>query len=125
MTDNNLYMLLEYAPGGSLDQHIEWGRGLMRGGVASARFYTACALLGLEHMHARGIAHRDVKPANMLLDGEGYVKLCDFGLSKFLSLGERTATIVGTPAYQSPEQVCMCVYVCAGLCVYVYACVCA
>ena len=104
-SENNLYMLLEYAPAGSLDQHIEWGRGLVRGGVASARFYTACALLGLEHMHARGITHRDVKPGNFLIDGEGYVKLCDYGLSKFLPLGSRTSTFLGTLAYIPPEMI--------------------
>ena len=50
-TKQNLYMLLEFAPGLSVDQQIEWGRGLRVGGIPTIRFYTACALLAIEHMH--------------------------------------------------------------------------
>ena len=53
-SDTNLYMLLEYAPSLSVDQHIEAGRGLRRGGVPMVRFYTACVLAGLQHMHKVG-----------------------------------------------------------------------
>ena len=49
--------------------------------------------------------HRDIKPANILIDYQGYAKLCDYGLSKFLPFGERTSTLLGTMAYLSPEQV--------------------
>ena len=54
-------MLLQYEPALSVDLRIEWGRGLVAGGVPLVRFYAACALLAIEHMHRKGVVHRDVK----------------------------------------------------------------
>jgi len=109
----------EYVPGGSLRKWIEDGR-LYRGD-ASARVLDLAiqTARGLEHAHASGLVHQDVKPANVLLDDDGTAKVTDFGLAKARAVGgARPATepssaadvsvLVSagglTPAYASPEQ---------------------
>lgn len=61
----------------------------------------------LEYAHARGIVHRDVKPDNIYVLPDGRVKLMDFGVAHILSEGAltQTGTVVGSPAYMSPEQI--------------------
>ena len=61
----------------------------------------------LTYAHARGVLHRDVKPSNILIDGEGHVYLTDFGLARIAQSGESTASqdmMIGSPHYLSPEQ---------------------
>lgn len=61
----------------------------------------------LGYAHRRGVIHRDLKPSNILLDGEGNAYLADFGLAKMLGGSSQltvTGSIIGTPAYMSPEQ---------------------
>ena len=77
-----------------------------------AEFYRTAARLmvqastALDHAHSFGVIHRDVKPANLLIDGRGNLWVTDFGLAQIMADGQLTHTgdLVGTLAYMSPEQ---------------------
>jgi serine/threonine protein kinase len=61
--------------------------------------------LGLEALHQKNVCYNDLKPENLLVFEDGYVKLSDFGLSMHLQPREKFFSVVGTPAYFSPEMV--------------------
>jgi len=100
-TETHLNFLMDPCMGGDLCTLYE--RDELYYSARHARFYVACALLGLEHLHERWIVNRDLKPENILLDANGYCKLADFGLAKFL-VGH-TYTLCGTPDYMAPEVI--------------------
>ena len=97
------YLVLEYLEGGSLFDMIARGRKLSPGQAARIG---AQAAEGLAYAHARGIVHRDVKPANILFDEEGRVRVADFGVARALASASTTdpGTMLGTARYASPEQ---------------------
>eukprot|EP00930_Biecheleria_cincta_P098601 TRINITY_DN9025_c0_g1_i1.p1 TRINITY_DN9025_c0_g1~~TRINITY_DN9025_c0_g1_i1.p1 ORF type:complete len:870 (+),score=190.08 TRINITY_DN9025_c0_g1_i1:66-2675(+) len=97
----HLYFLLEAASGGEL--FTIYQRNSFHGKDQYARFYVACVLRAFQHLHQRNIVYRDLKPENLLLDANGYCKVTDFGLAKFV-IGH-TYTTCGTPDYFAPEMV--------------------
>src|SRR5919201_176152 len=102
--DGRPFMVLEYLPGGTLEQRLSTGRPLADD--ETWKVATGIAA-GLAHAHSRGVVHRDLKPANVLFDEEGRPKIADFGIAR-MTAGEGTlteaGTLLGTAAYISPEQ---------------------
>ena len=97
------YIAMEYVEGISLKELISDHRPLP---VDIAVIILRAALSGLDYAHSKGVFHRDMKPANILIASEGIVKIADFGLALISDYPAITAQdgIVGTPAYMSPEQ---------------------
>mmetsp|Transcript_6549 Transcript_6549/g.7981 ORF Transcript_6549/g.7981 Transcript_6549/m.7981 type:complete len:654 (-) Transcript_6549:164-2125(-) len=97
----NIYLLLELCDGGDLYQLMRTQPGC-RMDEKNSRFYAACVATGLEAMHKRTIVYRDLKPENLILAQNGFVKIADFGLAKKTL---RTFTVCGTPDYMAPETI--------------------
>ena len=100
-TPENLYMILDYCPGGDLNFHII--QNLFE--EDEARFYIAELILGIEHLHELDIIYRDLKPENILISQDNHIKLADFGLAKEgVSDQQISKSFVGSPAYLTPEM---------------------
>ncbi|MBI4328683.1 MAG: serine/threonine protein kinase [Chloroflexi bacterium] len=95
------YEVMEWVEGRDLESVLR-----ERGPLSPAEAVGICreVLRGLEAVHRAGIVHRDVKPANILLDGSGHAKLCDFGVAGLVERGAQEALARGTPLYMAPEQ---------------------
>jgi serine/threonine protein kinase/DNA-binding beta-propeller fold protein YncE len=106
-----LVFAMEYVEGETLAQFVHTHGRLP---VANACYYAQQVALGLQHAFEKGLAHRDIKPQNLILAREGkkhVVKILDFGLAKWRSAGESQPTeltgagaMMGTPDYMAPEQ---------------------
>ena len=69
------------------------------------KFYISELILAVEDMHKIHYIHRDIKPDNILIDGNGHLKLTDFGFCAEVNADEKRCTVVGTPYWMSPELV--------------------
>lgn len=94
------YLLLEPCIGGELYSLIREAGALQ---PPHARFYAAAAALALQRVHQCSHVFRDLKPENLMLDAQGYPRLCDFGLAKRLDGEARAYSSVGTLEYMAPE----------------------
>lgn len=105
-----LNIFLEYAAGGSIKDRIrKYGviiDDILKSYNKYYYSYVKQLLLGLEYLHRNGIAHRDIKGANLLLSYDGTVKLSDFGSSKrFMSNKTTKSKLQGTPLWMAPEVI--------------------
>lgn len=97
------FIVMEYVPNGSLEDVLR------REGAqppALVLRWLEEASTALDRAHRRGVVHRDVKPANLLLDDRGHVQVADFGVASAAGLESltETGTVLGTAGYLAPEQ---------------------
>ena len=104
VTDRLQYIVMEYVDGITLKEYLK-----QRGGALTWKetVYFATQVLGaLQHAHAKGIIHRDVKPQNIMLLADGSIKMMDFGIARFSRAQSQTVSdkAIGSVHYISPEQ---------------------
>ncbi|XP_047503633.1 serine/threonine-protein kinase S6KL isoform X2 [Pieris napi] len=95
-TKKRLYIVSEYIPGGELLVLLDKWRKVPEDIV---KVFVAEIAFAIDFLHNAGIIYRDLKPENILLDSDYHIRLIDFGLSKWLSIGSRTTTLCGTLKY--------------------------
>ncbi|KAH9627872.1 hypothetical protein HF086_015316 [Spodoptera exigua] len=97
-TKKRLYIVSEYIPGGELlallDKYGKLPEELVK-------IFVAEIAIAIDFLHNAGVIYRDLKPENILLDSDCHIRLIDFGLSKWLSIGSRTTTLCGTLKYMA------------------------
>ncbi|KAM9856544.1 maternal embryonic leucine zipper kinase [Aulostomus maculatus] len=103
-TSTQIFMVLEYCPGGELFDYIIAKDRLSEG---ETRVFFRQIVSAMAYVHSQGYAHRDLKPENLLIDGDHNLKLIDFGLCAKPKggLGYELMTCCGSPAYAAPELI--------------------
>ena len=99
-TTSKLYLILDFINGGHLFFQL-YQMGTF--GSELTKFYISEIVLAIGHLHGLSIMHRDLKPENILLDGDGHVKITDFGLAKKIVEDKRANSLAGSIDYMAPE----------------------
>ncbi len=101
-TEERIYFVMPFVRGGELFQHLRQEKFFKEDKV---RFYAASIGLALDYLHSKGIIYRDIKPENILIGEDGYLKLIDFGMAKIVQNDEKATSFCGTPEYLAPEVI--------------------
>ena len=101
-SDTRLYFVMPFVQGGELYKIFQSKK---RFDEATVRFYAAQIVLAVGELHKKGIAHRDLKLENILVDDTGYLKIIDYGLAKIIQNNELAMSYCGTPEYLAPEMI--------------------
>lgn len=103
VNEKSIFMLMDKVLGGELFTYLQMRNAPLP--EAHGKFYAACVVSAFEYLHDRNIIYRDLKPENLLISTNGYLKVTDFSFAKKLQKGQKTFTLCGTPQYLAPEQV--------------------
>ena len=96
----HFHIFMEMVSGGELFHYI---RDKNKLNWAQSAFFSGQIVLMFEYLHSKCVIYRDLKPENLLISPDGYLKLTDFGFAKILPPGHKTYTLCGTPEYIAPE----------------------
>ena len=100
-TTSEFMIFMEYVPGGDF---YFWETKMENISIASGQFYIGQIILMLDKLHQKKVIYRDLKPENLVLGADGYIRLVDFGYSVVVKTRKtRTYTLCGTPEFLSPE----------------------
>ena len=97
-----LYFVMPFVRGGELYKVFQSKKRFPENVV---KFYAAQITMAIGYLHGQGIAHRDLKLENILIDYDGYLKIIDYGLAKIIGQDELSMSFCGTPEYLAPEMV--------------------
>jgi serine/threonine-protein kinase len=99
--ENVFFIVMEFVPGETLESVVARDGAL---DLPVALDYICQICNALDHAHAHGVIHRDLRPSNVLVSGNGLLKVADFGTSRFLEIAAHGTTVIGSPPYMAPEQ---------------------
>ena len=102
-TSERIYFITPFLQGGDLFHKLKSDIFFSEDLV---KFYAAQIAIAIQDLHDLGFAYRDLKPENVLIDKDGYIKLCDFGASVKIKGTEKENTFAGSPEYVPPEMIC-------------------
>ncbi|XP_065217362.1 cAMP-dependent protein kinase catalytic subunit gamma-like [Planococcus citri] len=99
-TNSYLFLVMPMIRGGEIYSYLKTLRHFSE---HQTRFYSAQIILAFQYLHSLNVVYRDLKPENVLLECDGYIKIIDYGFAKRLE-GDKTTSFVGTPEYMAPEM---------------------